>query len=212
MVAINFKISILGMALAFDLAAAHVSLSPKFTEPGKNLSTAFHIPHGCSGSSTIAVTAMIPDKITSVSAGPVSNWTVSTNYRDSSNATVTNITWTGGYLKATDALDFPITLTFPTVDLSTQPNVTYYFPVIQTCENSTLNWTDIPAGPSSAEAKHPAPVVVIVKNATEAAAGSTAINSSNDHSGHSGQTSGASQFILGSLPAVATIGAIAMLF
>ncbi|CAO3669007.1 unnamed protein product [Rhizopus stolonifer] len=201
------KLPIVCVVLLLDLASAHVSLTTKFSEPGKNINTAFHVPHGCSGSSTISVTAVVPESITTVSAGAVSNWTLSIGYKDTSNTSVSNFTWSGGYLQATDALDFPIALSAPNVDLSSNPNVTYYFPFTQVCENSTVSWTDIPSsGVDSETLKHPAPTLVLVKNATEAAKDSTAINQSSDS-----HSSDAYNLGLGSFPLIATVGALAML-
>ncbi|KAG1467470.1 hypothetical protein G6F56_004399 [Rhizopus delemar] len=192
------KLPIVCMALLLDLVSAH---------PGKNLSTAFHVPHGCSGSSTISVTAVVPENIATISAGAVSNWTLSIGYRDTSNSSISSFTWSGGYLQANDALDFPIALSAPNVDLSSNSNVTYYFPFTQVCENSTVNWTDIPSsGVDSETLKHPAPTLVLVKNATEASKDSTAINQSSD-----AHSSDAYSLGLGSFPLIVTISALAML-
>ncbi|KAG1442343.1 hypothetical protein G6F46_013066 [Rhizopus delemar] len=119
------------LVLVSQLADAHVSLSPKFAEPGQNLSTAFYVPHGCNGSATIALTATVPESITAISPQAVTNWTISTNYKDSTNSSISNFTWSGGYLKPTDALSFPVILSVPNVNLSNKQNETVYFPVIQ---------------------------------------------------------------------------------
>lgn len=74
-------------------------------------------------------------------------------------------------------------------------------------ENSTVNWTDIPSsGVDSETLKHPAPTLVLVKNATEAAKDSTAINQSSD-----AHSSDAYSLGLGSFPLIVTISALAML-
>ncbi|ORE11215.1 hypothetical protein BCV72DRAFT_327344 [Rhizopus microsporus var. microsporus] len=208
------------LALVSNLVDAHVSLSPKFAEPGQNLTTAFHVPHGCNGSATISVTATVPESITTISPQAVSNWTLSLQYKDASNSSLSNITWYGGYLKATDALDFPLVISIPKVDLSSQPNVTYYFPIVQTCEVGSTNWTSIPQpGVDSHSLNNPAPALVVVKNATQAAADATSIshghgsNSTSSSSGHENHTSGSNSLYLGLLPLIATtISALSVFF
>ncbi|KAG2198738.1 hypothetical protein INT47_005423 [Mucor saturninus] len=201
------------LALALSTVSAHVTLSPKYAEPGQNLSTSFHVPHGCNGSSTTSIFVTIPKEITALTAQSVPNWNLTTTYRDSSNASVETITWFGGKLSPEDALDFPLSLTVPNVDLSAQSNVTLYFPIIQTCEVGTANWTSIPPAVSG----EPAPTLLIVKNATQAAADAIAMKGTATASAHgasstssSSTTSAANNLYAGMLPiaaaAVAAIG------
>ncbi|EIE91820.1 hypothetical protein G6F47_008006 [Rhizopus delemar] len=204
------------LVLVSQLADAHVSLSPKFAEPGQNLSTAFYVPHGCNGSATIALTATVPESITAISPQAVTNWTISTNYKDSTNSSISNFTWSGGYLKPTDALSFPVILSVPNVNLSNKQNETVYFPVIQVCELGSTNWTAIPDSSANSESiAHPAPALVIVSNATQAAASSTNIGHSSGNSSntaHSGDahSSDASIALLDLVPAMTAFGVLAL--
>ncbi|KAI9470486.1 MAG: hypothetical protein EXX96DRAFT_584495 [Benjaminiella poitrasii] len=199
--------------LLSSMVNAHVTLSPKFVEPDQNITTAFHVPHGCNGSSTTSIFVTVPESITILTPEQVVNWTLSTTYRDADNTIIDTITWSGGVLKPTDALDFPMNLTVPSVDLSTQSNVTFYFPVIQTCEVGTSNWTGI--GTTSGD-EEPAPSLVVVNNATQAAADATKITSNSTSSGSHSQPSasgtttgnsdsGASSVYASLLPALAVI-------
>ncbi|KAI8387033.1 hypothetical protein BD560DRAFT_420224 [Blakeslea trispora] len=193
---------------------AHVSMNPKFVEPGQSVSTAFHVPHGCNGSDTTSIVVTVPDQVKDVKPQAVANWTLTTTYSDASNTTVDTITWSGGLLGAHDALDFPLTLSVPNVDLSSASNVTYYFPTVQNCVVGTANWTFIKEGDSGKES----PSLVVVKNATQAAADAIAIQSNHtesspsassgsDHAHASQAGSGASSMSAGILPLVAAVGA-----
>ncbi|KAI8641726.1 hypothetical protein BD408DRAFT_417818 [Parasitella parasitica] len=191
---------------------AHVNLTPKFAEPGQNITTAFHIPHGCNGSATTGIFVTVPDAVTVLTPQQVNSWTLTTTYRDESNQSVSTINWAGGVLAPTDSLDFPIILSLPNSDLSTQPNVTLYFPVVQTCQVGTANWTAL----GNDKEGEPAPTLVIVKNATQAAADAIAIKNNATTSTTSGgaaatqASSGASSIYSGALPFAAMIGALAI--
>ncbi|KAF1807404.1 hypothetical protein V8B55DRAFT_1465376 [Mucor lusitanicus] len=205
------------LTLLFSASAqAHVALNPKFAEPGQNLTTAFHVPHGCNGSATTGITVTVPDAITVLTPQQVNNWTLTTTYRDESNTTVSTITWNNGYLDPKGAADFPMTLSLPNSDLSSQPNVTLYFPVVQTCQVGTANWTAF----GNDHEGEPAPTIVIVKNATQAAADAIAIKtnatasasaSASASSAAATQTgSAANSIYAGVLPFAAAIGALAV--
>ena len=62
------------MALMFSVSDAHVTLNPKFVESKQNLTTAFHVPHGCGNFSTTAIMATVPQGPTSVVPQQVANW------------------------------------------------------------------------------------------------------------------------------------------
>lgn len=247
--------SLIATALTLLFSAstnAHVGLNPKFAEPGQNLTTAFHVPHGCNGSATTGIMVTVPDVITVLTPQQVNNWvryhfkrlwyqslylqfiqTLSTTYRDESNTTISTITWNNGYLDPKDAIDFPMTLSLPNSDLSSQPNVTLYFPVVQTwyvkliffhkeeqltsCSSSqvgTANWTAL----GNSHEGEPAPTIVIVKNATQAAADAIAIKANSTASASASASgaaatqtgSGASNIYAGILPFAAAIGALAV--
>ncbi|GAA5815214.1 hypothetical protein MFLAVUS_008720 [Mucor flavus] len=198
-------------AAAISSVHAHINLSPKYAEPNQVLNTMFHVPHGCNGSSTVSISVTVPETVTNITARPVEKWTLATAYRDSSNASVSTITWSGGLLKGTDALDFPIILTVPNVDLSSQANVSFYFPVVQTCEVGSINWTSTSTAHGSADGE-PAPALIVVKNATQAAADALAIKGTASASAPAPTATGNSgnQIYAGLLPVVAAIAALSI--
>ncbi|KAI9333510.1 hypothetical protein BD770DRAFT_402847 [Pilaira anomala] len=202
--------TVTALALAASSVKAHVSLSPKFAEPNQDLNTAFHVPHGCNGSSTVSIKVTVPETITNITAQQVANWTLETTYRDSSNSSLSTITWSG-LLNGSDSLDFPIALRVPNVDLSSQTNVTYYFPVLQTCEVGSVNWAS--SSSSHGGDEEPAPALVVVKNATQAAADAIAIKGTASATGHSAaatDASAANHIHAGLLPIAAAIAALAL--
>ncbi|CEP19011.1 hypothetical protein [Parasitella parasitica] len=205
-------VSTLALFFYASCTDAHVSLTPKFAEPGQNLTTAFHIPHGCNGSATTGIFVTVPDAITLLTPQQVNNWTLTTTYRDESNQSISTISWFGGVLAPKDSLDFPMTLSLPNSDLSTQSNVTLYFPVVQTCQVGTANWTAL----GNDKEGEPAPTLVIVKNATQAAADAIAIKnnattSTTSSSAAASQASSvASSIYAGALPFAAVIGTLAI--
>jgi uncharacterized protein YcnI len=72
-----FRNSLIASALALLFSAsidAHVTLTPKFAEPGQNLTTAFHVPHGCNGSATTGIFVTVPDAITVLTPQQINNW------------------------------------------------------------------------------------------------------------------------------------------
>lgn len=59
----------------FKASEAHVTLATKYAEPGQtNFSTAFHVPHGCNGSSTTSIYVTVPQEITTLTPQAVANW------------------------------------------------------------------------------------------------------------------------------------------
>ncbi|KAI8990151.1 hypothetical protein BDB01DRAFT_894942 [Pilobolus umbonatus] len=151
---------------------AHPSLTPKYVEPNQAVNASIYVPHGCDGSATIELTVMVPENVAIIVPEPFSNWTVFTTYRDEVTEELSEFTWSGGYLAADASLYFPLNITIPNIDLSSQPNVTLYFPVHQKCEVGWSNWTlseDHAHNADHNSQGKPAPFMVVVKNATEAA-------------------------------------------
>lgn len=72
-----FRTSLIVSALAVLLSApteAHISMNPKFGEPGQVIDTAFRVPHGCNGSSTTGILVNVPETITTIVPKDVANW------------------------------------------------------------------------------------------------------------------------------------------
>ncbi|KAI8096926.1 uncharacterized protein BX664DRAFT_356226 [Halteromyces radiatus] len=171
-------------AVFFQGSEAHVEFSNDTVKPNTVLNTSLVVPHGCSGSDTVGLSVTAPDSINiGITPQNVQNWTLTVNYRDSSNKTVKDFSWTGGYLAHDGRQEFGVVLAIPQVDLSQQPNVTALFPTVQTCLNSTSNWTSDPkAAGYNATRDKPAPQIVITNQVDESSNGQ-ATPSSNPSSG-----------------------------
>ncbi|CAO3585098.1 unnamed protein product [Absidia cylindrospora] len=152
----------------------HVAFKNDTVKPNTSLNTALVVPHGCSGSDTVGISVTAPDSVAiGVVPQQVQNWTLVVNYRDATNKTVKDFSWTGGYLAHDGRQEFGVVLNIPQVDLSQKPNVTALFPTVQTCLNGTSNWTSDPksSGYNSTRDK-PSPEIVITNEEPETGSGS----------------------------------------
>ncbi|KAF7731206.1 hypothetical protein EC973_000621 [Apophysomyces ossiformis] len=212
--------AILACAIALLAATtqAHVGIVPASGKPGQSLNASFHVPHGCSGSPTISVSVSVPDTVLSITPAQLQNWTLAVGYRSldkpiqvdgkSINQTVSNFTWSGGILPSDQYQDFPVQITLPQVDLTNQPNVTLYFPTVQTCANGTAAWTGIPNTPGyNATASKPSPQIIV----TNAEPSTTGDGHGHDH-GNQGNnpTNGAINMSLDKFPMITTIAVSAI--
>lgn len=143
-------------------AVAHIVANPPEAERNSSVEVSFRVGHGCSTTDpTINFTLTMPEAISSVSVGAVSNWTVSYSFRNATDPSkkqpewvpsgqeVDTVTWEG-YLPPTQFQEFPLRFMTPaTGDV-------LYFPAIQQCANETRNWTDISQSGAAQEPKSPA--------------------------------------------------------
>jgi uncharacterized protein YcnI len=75
MAVLRSSLIVSALALLFSASTeAHVSMNPKFGEPGQVLNTAFRVPHGCNGSSTTAILITVPETVTTIVPKDVANW------------------------------------------------------------------------------------------------------------------------------------------
>jgi len=159
-----------GLALMPALARAHSTADPSEGTAGDYLRTAFRVTHGCKGSATTAVTIRIPEGVLSAKPMPKAGWTIETKTRpleppvDSGHGfkireAVTEVTWSGGRLENAHFDEFVLSLRLPN-----KPGATLYFPMVQTCEKGSNNWTGIPAaGQKWGDLPEPAPYVTVKK-------------------------------------------------
>ncbi|KAL0080331.1 hypothetical protein J3Q64DRAFT_1644284 [Phycomyces blakesleeanus] len=212
-------------AMAF-VCNAHVGISPSTGQPGQSINGSFHVPHGCNGSATTGLSVSVPSEIVVLTPLPVSNWTLDVKYTKldtpvqvngvSVNQTVSSFSWTGGYVPADGLEEFGLTFTLPQVDLTNTPNVTIYFPIVQTCVVGSTEWTGIP-GTASYNASTGSPAAsFVIANSVDS---TTADTHDHDHatsptpSSSSGtSTSGASGFLTASLSGVTLFAAVSALF
>lgn len=129
---------------------AHVTMQPTEAQAGASLQAWFTVPHGCDGSSTVAIRVKIPDGVTLVKPQMKAGWKVSIKRRKLSQPykgegghtiteTVDEVEWRGGPLPDELYDDFGLKLKVP--DVAGQA---LYFPVVQECEGSVHRWIDIP--------------------------------------------------------------------
>ena len=150
-------------------ALAHVSFENAQAAPNSTYKAVLRIPHGCDGQPTLKVRVRIPEGIVAVKPMPKAGWTLETTkgayvrayqvHGEAVSEGVTDIVWSGslddGYY---DEFVFQAAFTD-----AFQPGATVYFPVVQECEKTTEEWTQVPAdGQDPHSLKSPAPGVRIV--------------------------------------------------
>lgn len=175
------------LALVFGAAAscapafAHITAQPNEAVDGTYFQTTLNVPHGCDGSSTVAIQVAIPADVLSVKPQMKAGWRVDIQNRAiqpplkgehgaSIARAVSSVEWRGGPLPDSLYDSFGLVMKLPDA-----AGKTLYFPVVQTCENGRREWTDIPADGQSWHALHsPAPFVRLkAADASPAAAASS---------------------------------------
>lgn len=153
------------LAMAFAApAAAHVTATPDAGPAGGYFRTAFHVPHGCSGAATTAISITMPDGVLGARPQPKPGWTISLEMRPvdppapgghgtTISETVARVTWRGGPLPNEHFDEFGLSLKLPD-----RPGAILWFPVVQQCGASEVRWIERPAeGQSRSDLKAPAP-------------------------------------------------------
>jgi uncharacterized protein YcnI len=155
-------------ALAAGPALAHVTAHPDNGTADSFFETKFQVPHGCGGSSTVAVRIKIPADINSVKAQMKPGWNVSIKTRkldkpiigeggQTITETVDEVDWRGGPLPDNLYDEFGLVMKLPS-----GAGRTIYFPVVQECQQGVNRWINIPAaGQKWNEVREPAPFVVL---------------------------------------------------
>ncbi len=152
-------------------ASAHVTLEQREAPVGAPYKAVLRVPHGCDGSSTIALRVRIPDGMIAVKPMPKPGWKVdivigkypkSHDYFHGAKLTegVTEVSFSGGVLP--DAFYDEFVLTgFLASDL--EPGHMMYFPVVQECEKGVHRWIEVPAaGKAAGEDPEPAPALKLL--------------------------------------------------
>jgi periplasmic copper chaperone A len=149
-------------------AFAHVTAHPDNGAADSFFETKFQVPHGCGGSSTVAIRIKIPADITSVKAQMKPGWNVSIKMRkldkpitgeggQTITETVDEVDWHGGPLSDNLYDEFGLVMKLPP-----GAGKTIYFPVVQECQQGANRWINVPAaGQKWNEVREPAPFVVL---------------------------------------------------
>ncbi|MFM0340480.1 YcnI family protein [Paraburkholderia fungorum] len=185
------------LALVFGGAAncapafSHITAQPNEAVGGTYFQTTLNVPHGCDGSSTVAIQVAIPADVLSVKPQMKAGWRVDIQTRAiepplkgehgaSVTRVVSSVEWRGGPLPDSLYDSFGLVMKLPEA-----AGKTLYFPVVQTCESGRREWTEIPADGQSWHALHsPAPFVRLkaADAAPPAAASSTDAEPAHVHS------------------------------
>jgi len=141
---------VLGLAVAWQPAAAQIVLSQPSFEAGQNYAAFFRVEHGCDGSPTLALSIRIPEGVRVIDTPEKPGWTLNASRRAGQIATVT---WRGRL--AADVSDqFGLFLKLP-------PKAgALYFPAMQECEKGETQWNGIPS--AGHDLRHPAPVLRLI--------------------------------------------------
>jgi periplasmic copper chaperone A len=142
-------------------ASAHVTITPSTTAAGARAVLDVHVPHGCDGSATTAVTIRIPEEIDSVIPGPSAPWDQELETEsggDEADERVVAVTYRTDAPLSDDRED----VVALSVELPEAEGTTLVFPTIQTCEQGEAAWIEIPEpGQDPDELVLPAPALVV---------------------------------------------------
>ena len=135
---------------------AHVSLEEPRGEAGRPYRAVLRIGHGCDKAATTSVTARLPAGFQASKPEPKPGWTVSLQGDTA--------TWTAATKEAAlpdgQRGEFVVTGTLP------RAAGPLWFKVLQTCEQGSLDWSQVPAeGTSTAGLKAPAALLQVLSPA-----------------------------------------------
>lgn len=143
---------------------AHVTLETQQAPADSYYKAVLKVPHGCSGSPTVALKVIVPDGVTGPKPQPKPGWKVETG-REGKFATVS---WTGGPLADEHYDEFALHMKLPD-----RAGITLHFEVEQRCAQGVHHWSEIPpAGKSAHDLKEPAPALRLVPKPASSSAGS----------------------------------------
>jgi uncharacterized protein YcnI len=146
--------------LAATPTAAHVVAVPDTAKAGSYSAIAFRVGHACSaGDATLRIRVEIPAGVASARPQPKPGWRY-TIERPDPKAPPTAIAFEGR-LRDDEFDDFAILMKLPATNATGGDRLV--FPVIQTCEQGTSQWTEVPS-PEAPNAKltRPAPTVTLI--------------------------------------------------
>ncbi|WP_298235188.1 copper chaperone PCu(A)C [uncultured Azohydromonas sp.] len=118
-------------------ARAHVTLPPGGATAGSTYPAAFRVGHACKdAASTTGIRVRLPDGFTLIDAQPRPGWTL--------NASAREVAWTAGSAQA--ALPKDERTTFNLRGRLPDKPGTLWFKVLQSCDQGSADWAEIPAG------------------------------------------------------------------
>lgn len=148
-------------------ASAHVFVQSGTATIGGSYRAVLAVPHGCGASPTTKITVQIPEGMIAVKPMPKPGWLIETKkgpYAQSydfmhgmkASEGIKQISWTGKLDN-----DFYDEFVFSAyLPASLKADAPLYLPTLQTCENGSEDWAQIPeAGQDSHSLKSPAPAL-----------------------------------------------------
>ncbi|WP_144877334.1 YcnI family protein [Microbacterium sp. 1.5R] len=145
------------LALAVPaMASAHVTVSPDELVAGDHGVLTFAFSHGCDDSPTTSLRITMPEGLASVAPTIDSDWTIDVERGD--DGLVSAVTYTA-VTPVPNGLRGAVTIG---VGLDEDTPETLAFPVVQTCETGSTEWTQLAEdGEDSHSLDAPAPVVQV---------------------------------------------------
>lgn len=178
----NFQIAIkiIAACALYNCATAsfsHVILADKSAPAGSAYKAVFQVGHGCDGSATTGISVQIPPGFQGAKPYPKAGWTLAVSKAklaqpyDSHGKPVTEdvsvVSWTAASKEAAlqDAYfdDFMLRGTLP------HASGPLWFKVLQTCENGSADWREVPASGTSTQGLKSPAVLLEVTGGHEAA-------------------------------------------
>ena len=140
---------------------AHIVLESKSAVTGSTYKAVFQVGHGCNGAPTTAITVQIPPGLQGAKPYPKAGWVLTTDAN-------TRVTWTAtnkdAALQNAHFDEFVLRGKLPD---TAGP---LWFKVLQTCENTSNDWSEVPAsGVSTNGLKLPAALLEVTAPAASAA-------------------------------------------
>lgn len=169
----RFLLTLLTALGTASSASAHVFVESGPATVGASYRAVLAVPHGCSGSPTTRITVQIPEGMIAVKPMPKPGWLIETKtgpYAQSydfmhgkkASEGIRQISWTGkldnGFYD-----EFVFSAYLPA---SLKTDTPLYLPTLQTCENGSEDWAQIPAaGENPHSLKSPAPMLHLAASA-----------------------------------------------
>ena len=146
-------------------AVAHVTITASETDAGAYTTLTVSVPHGCEGSPTTEVAIKLPDGITEVT--PTRNAFYDLEVGDGQVVYTARTPLPDGQRDT-----FELSLQIP----EDAAGETLAFPTVQTCEEGSTAWTEVPAdGQSEDDLEHPAPAFEVTSADGDGASSSTGL-------------------------------------
>lgn len=163
----------LGAAAALwpAVSNAHITASPNELPADGFGRIALRVPHGCTGSPTLAVRVRIPEGLIAVKPEVKPGWKIDLKTRKLDKPVelgegriitevVEEVAWRGGPLPDAYFEEFGLVMRVPAAEEGTK----LWFPTVQECEQGIHRWIEIPAeGQKWKDKKEPAPFVRLLE-------------------------------------------------